>query len=141
MYFIFSFIFGLLFGRKIQKRSILALFFWAIFLLVTGIIIIFVLEKPWFDATSIVGLLSITISMLATVLRFGLFSSFSISYHNWRMESQNKILKKKGFEPQKMEINHAFIKKKQKEMSWLSIFIGFFIGCLLLIISLPFLFS
>ncbi|AJC49679.1 DUF3899 domain-containing protein [Mesomycoplasma flocculare] len=134
-----SIFFSAIFRRKIQKRSILALFFWMVFLLIITIVIIFVQKKPWYDALSISGLLAISISAIATALRLGLFSNFSLSYHKWRINAQNRILEKRGFKPEKQEINYAFIKKKQKHLSLLPIFLGFLIGFLLLIICLPFL--
>ncbi|AJR11953.1 Uncharacterised protein [Mesomycoplasma dispar] len=139
MRFSLSFFFNAIFRRKIQKRSILAFIFWMIFLIIVAIVIIFVQKKPWYDAVSIVGLIAISISALATVLRLGLFSSFSLSYHRWRIQSQNKLLEKRGFKPEKQKIDYAFIKKKQKELSLLPIFLGFLIGLILLSISLPFL--
>lgn len=141
MKFIFSFFLNFLFGRKIQKRSVLALIFWGIFLLILGILIVFVQKKEWFDATSIVGLVAIGISLLATVLRLGLFSNFSLSYHKWRLESQNKALKKKGLHVEDIKIDYAFIKEKQKQLSWLPIFTGYLFGLVLIIISTPFLAS
>ncbi|AAV27764.1 DUF3899 domain-containing protein [Mesomycoplasma hyopneumoniae] len=135
----FSFFFNSIFRRKLQKRSILALIFWLIFLIIIAVVIIVVQKKAWYDAISICGLLAISLSALGSVLRLGLFSSFSVSYHKWRINSQNKILEKRGFKTETPKIDYAFIKKKQKELSLLPIFLGFIFGFLLLIISLPFL--
>ncbi|MDW2907431.1 DUF3899 domain-containing protein [Mesomycoplasma ovipneumoniae] len=137
--FIFSFFFSAIFRRKIQKRSILALILWALFLAIIGFVMGFVQEKVWYDVVSILGLLSISISVLATVLRLGLFSSFSISYHKWRIQSQNRMLEKQGFKPVSPKIDYNFVKQKQKELSILPIFLGFVVGFVLLIITLPFL--
>ncbi|WP_337902646.1 DUF3899 domain-containing protein [Mesomycoplasma ovipneumoniae] len=112
---------------------------WALFLAIIGFVMGFVQEKVWYDVVSILGLLSISISVLATVLRLGLFSSFSISYHKWRIQSQNRMLEKRGFKPVSPKIDYNFVKQKQKELSILPIFLGFVVGFLLLIITLPFL--
>ncbi|MDW2922259.1 DUF3899 domain-containing protein [Mesomycoplasma ovipneumoniae] len=139
MKFIFSFFFSAIFRRQIQKRSILALILWALFLATIGFVMAFVQKKVWYDIVSILGLLSISISVLATVLRLGLFSSFSVSYHKWRIQSQNRMLEKRGFKPVSPKIDYNFVKQKQKELSILPIFLGFLVGFVLLIISLPFL--
>ncbi|MDW2892335.1 DUF3899 domain-containing protein [Mesomycoplasma ovipneumoniae] len=117
----------------------MALILWALFLAAIGFVMAFVQKKVWYDIVSILGLLSISISVLATVLRLGLFSSFSVSYHKWRIQSQNRMLEKRGFKPVSPKIDYNFVKQKQKELSILPIFLGFVVGFVLLIISLPFL--
>ncbi|WP_041594495.1 DUF3899 domain-containing protein [Mesomycoplasma conjunctivae] len=132
------------YNHKIKRNfgfgAIFAIIFWSLLLFILFLLLVFLKKHTWYNALSVVAVILIAISLLATVVRLGLFSSYSFSYNSSNLRSTRKLKNTTNPKLQGQPLSSQELKDKKKQKSLIPILLGFTIGVILLIVSLPFIF-
>lgn len=123
--------------RDFNKFSIVWIVFWSIVCIVLYLVLVFAKSSKWYDAQSMIGLLLICVSAFSTVLRLGFFNSYSKTYKNWKISSENKMRRENQL-PEIEKVDDNILKAERQKKSLIPILLGFVVGLILIIIALPF---
>lgn len=126
--------------REFSAISFFVIGFWFVFFLILFLLLYFWKKQPWYDATSTISLIMIAISILATVMRAGFFSTYALTYNNWKIQSNNAKLKKAGSNQFDKKMDLQDLSKKRSKKTLIPILLGYIVGIILLAISLPFIY-
>ncbi|MGZ9414290.1 DUF3899 domain-containing protein [Mycoplasma sp. 5370] len=91
----------------------------------------------WYKSLFTISFLILGVTVLALVIKWGLFDIYSKGIKNWNIKRENKILKENQMEEKEL-ISIEKLRQDNKEKSYLNIFIGLVCFLILFIISLPF---
>ncbi|MGZ9432599.1 DUF3899 domain-containing protein [Mycoplasma sp. 480] len=124
--------------RKLRKIDYIYLVFWIITFSVLFLLMTLTFNKlNWYKSLFTISFLILGVTVLALVIKWGLFDIYSKGIKNWNIKRENKILKENQMEEKEL-ISIEKLRQDNKEKSYLNIFIGLVCFLILFIISLPF---
>ncbi|MGZ9413746.1 DUF3899 domain-containing protein [Mycoplasma sp. 1012] len=124
--------------RKLRKIDYIYLVFWIITFTVLFLLMTLTFNKlSWYKSLFTISFLILGVTILALVIKWGLFDIYSKGIKNWNIKRENKILKENQMEEKEL-ISIEKLRQDNKEKSYLNIFIGLVCFLILFIISLPF---
>lgn len=124
--------------REFNAISFFIIGFWFVFFLILFLLLYFLKKESWYNGISTISLFMIAISILATVIRAGFFSSYTLTYNNWKIQNNNAKLKKAGSNEINKKMSLQDLSNKRAKKTLIPILLGYIVGFLLLAISLPF---